>query len=880
MTRDHHVRLADPESPAYRAWARFVVDNRWFAVLVTLGLTGLSVWSVYPEPKSDMSIEAFLNSEGEEIKNLEEYRQTFGRDDMFLVVAKAKRKGDVFTPAFLDTLRQLHAELAALNMEIPSLGQCVPARRSQALAAAAKAPLSAATPSVPAAEGRASTAEASDPFGDDSAEFDDFEDQEGSRVSADDDEWGDEGGGTIVDEIISLINVRRTRGRPVTKPDGTPGTEIVVGEFMDPWPAPEELEAKRAEALGDRDLVGRVVDHDGTYAVIVLRTQCMSEADSERVNEHVEALLAKYNSDDFALLLSGTPAMMAGMKAAMLAEMQTLLSLALLLFIIVMGLIFRHPLGVLGPMAVVGFAAVWTFGFMAVVGYPMTMLTSILPTFVICVAFGDTVHVLSVYRDKRAAGASNDDAIVAAIAGTAKPILFTTLTTAVGLLSFRFATIDAIQEMGTAAAAGVFMAFINTILILPALLTLNNKSMMGARPAGARDVFDRFLDRCFGLSASKRGLRLTLVVGGLLSVVAGVAAFSLGVHHDTIEWMPEDMPVRVAVETMDDNIGGTANIQLLIEPTSPLGLKDRELLVGMDKLDEHILSYVHDDGRKVVTNSVSVIDILKETHQALHGGGAEHYALPAEQGTVGEAMFLFEQAGPAQLRRIATTDLERSQMTLNVNWMEATSYKKLVAHVTDGVDTFIGDRAEVKPTGMVFTMVTTEGALIHNLMRSFAIAFGVISLLMIVLLKDLRLGLVAMVPNLMPIALIMGTMALLDISIDMANLLLASIAMGLAVDDTIHFLHHFKLHYDAYGGVEAAIEHSKRHAGRALVATTVILASGFYVFLAAELGGLRRFGGLIATAVVYALLVDLMFGPALLRLVFKDKAPASVSQRA
>jgi len=896
MTGDAHDQR-EPVSPRFEAWARFIVNYPVVAVLVTLGLSGLSIWGVYPEPKSDMSIEAFLNSEGEEIKNLEEYRETFGRDDMFLVVAEAPGKGQVFSEPFLNKLKGLHGALATLDMEVPSLGQCVPPRRQaarakeQAANAPAAAPETAAATKEPPRNRPAPRAETNDggdafgdeeleDFGDESAEFDEFEEAEGGEIKAADQqkkEWGDEAGGTIVDEIISLINVRRTRGRAISNVGGSAGTEIVVGEFMDPWPTAEQLAAKRTEALSDPDLVGRVVDKEGRYAVIVVRTQCMSEADSEKVNEHVEGLLAKYQSDDFKLLLSGTPAMMAGMKKAMLTEMQTLLSLALLLFITVMALIFRHPLGVLGPMAVVGFAAIWTFGFMALMDYPMTMLTSILPTFVICVAFGDTVHVLSVYRDKRADGYTNDDAIVSAIAGTAKPILYTTLTTAVGLLSFRFASIDAIQEMGTAAAAGVFMAFFNTILILPAMLKLNKKSLMGARRAGDRDIFDRFLDWTFGLSASSKGLRGTIVGGVLLSVAAGAGAFTLGVHHDPIEWMPEDMPVRVAFDTMDDHVGGTANIQLIIRPKSERGLKDRELLVGMEKLDRHVLDYVHADGRKVVTNSISVVDVVKETNQALNAGAKEHYALPPDQGTVSDAMFVFEQAGPEQLRRMATTDLKTSQMTLNVNWMEATSYKKLVAHVQTGIDAFIGDKAEVKPTGMVFTMVTTEGTLIFNLMKSFAIAFVVISLLMMALLRDIRLGLVAMVPNLMPIALIMGTMAALGIDIDMANLLLASIAMGLAVDDTIHFLHHFKLHYDAYGGVEAAIQHSKRHAGRALVATTVILAAGFYVFLAAELGGLKRFGGLIATAVVYALLVDLMFGPALLRLIYKDKEPAVVA---
>jgi len=914
----HETEFHDPESPLFRKWAEFILKHRWYAVAITFVLTGLSIYAVYPKPKTDLSVEAFLASKSEELKVLEEYRTLFGRDDMFLVVAEAPKEGGVFTMPFLNKLKGLHDELGSLNLEIPSLGQCVSERRQKQLAAsggsAGAAPKATeqqpaakkADANKPAPEPKGSTAsEAKDDFGDASADdfgdesADDFGDEsaddfgdEGTTASKDgeakkptkklskaDAEWGNEGGGTIVDEITSLINARRTRGKPITLPNGKEGVELEVGEFMDPWPDESQLSALKAEALGDRTLVGRVVNHDGTYAVIVVRTQCMAEADSEGVYHKVQEILGKYRGDDFKLYLSGPPALVAGLNGVMLSEMGTLFGLAMLCFIFMMGFIFRHFLGIVGPMAIVFFASVWTFGFMAVMGYPMTMLTTILPTFIICVGIGDTVHLVSVYRDKRKHGVENNEAIAAAIASTAKPILFTTMTTAVGLLSFRFASIDAIQEMGTAGAAGVFMAFANTIIILPALLSLNKKSVMGARTDGSKDFIDKFLDWCIHLSVTKKKRNMTLIGAAVLSGIAVYGALQLRVHHNPLDWMPDDLPTKVAFDKMDNNVGGTATIQLLMEPKDERGMKHHELLLGLEKLDKHIKDYVHDDGRKIVTNSISIIDIIKETNQALSKGDPAAYALPETQDTVGEAVFQFEMSGPAQLRRMATADLKKSQMTLSVRWMEATSYRRLVDHVDKGIEEHIGDKAVIKTTGAVFTLVTTVGTLISNLMRSFGMAFLVITFLMMVLLNDVRLGLIAMVPNLMPIALIMGLMAALNIPIDMANLLIASIAMGLAVDDTIHFLHHFKAHYDINGKVEAAIEHSMQHSGRALVSTTLILSVGFFVFLAAQLSSMQRFGGLIGTTVILALLVDLMFGPALLRLVYKDKDPQAAGAR-
>ena len=133
------------------------------------------------------------------------------------------------------------------------------------------------------------------------------------------------------------------------------------------------------------------------------------------------------------------------------------------------------------------------------------------------------------------------------------------------------------------------------------------------------------------------------------------------------------------------------------------------------------------------------------------------------------------------------------------------------------------------------------------------------------------MGVIAMVPNLLPILFIMGLMGHGAIPIDMANLLIASIALGIAVDDTIHFLHHWRVHYDVNGDVDAAIEYSFDHSGRAMVSTTLILTVGFFVYLASSMAHMQRFGMLIGLTVIMALLIDLIVAPALLRSVFKNK---------
>jgi uncharacterized membrane protein YdfJ with MMPL/SSD domain len=293
----------------------------------------------------------------------------------------------------------------------------------------------------------------------------------------------------------------------------------------------------------------------------------------------------------------------------------------------------------------------------------------------------------------------------------------------------------------------------------------------------------------------------------------------------------------------------------------------------LEKLQAHIEAYRDAEQGAIVGNAFSVLNVVKETHQALHGGAPGEWRLPDTERGVADMLFLFSNAGPDSLRQLATIDLGRSQMTVRIRWMEATSYAGLVKHISDGVAQFIPPGIRVQPTGSVYTLVNTIRALIGDLLTSFGTAFLVITVIMIVLLRSLKLGLVAMVPNLMPILFILGIMGAVGIPIDMNNLLVASISIGIAVDDTIHMLHQFRVHHRVHGNVEAAINQAFNHSGRAMVATSIVLMLGFFIYVGATMANIQRFGLLIGLTALMALLIDLIFSPALLR-TFYARVPA------
>ena len=881
----------DPESRFFRRWAEIVLRYRFLWLGLTLAVSAGMVMQIRRCLTTDMSVEAFGIKDALPVQLLEEFRDIFGRDDLFMVLVE----GDVFTMPFLRKLQAAHAEITALDMDVPSLGQRKKDRdRVRGRMGLGSACLwwrrcgpgehgGAPNPSAPAPPAKpASAAPSGDGF-EDAKGGDGFDDFEGAEAGTG---WEGVKGGSIIDEVISLINVRRTRMTP---------NGLQVRGLMDDFPTADRLPAIKAEVLADPKLVGQVVDREGRYAVLVVRTQFMNEADSARVNDRLVDIMRKQAGDDFKVHVSGLPALGASLNRLMLEDLRRMLLLAVGTLVLVLLVVVRHPAGVIGPVVVVLLALVWALGIMGTLGMPMTMITNILPAFLICVGVGDAVHIQSVYRDARQRGEGSRPAIVGAIATTGVPVLFTTLTTVFGLLSFKFARVEAVGELGVGGAFGVSVALLHSLVTLPIVLSFFPNARLVRREAGGLKLIDRFLSWCAALSGRgmvdplprppavlrRRRIR-TLTVGAIITVASGIAASQLRVWHNPLTWLPDGMDIRTSFDAMDSHLGGTATVQVMVRARGDgVTVKDRDIILGMEALEQYIKDYVHKaTGERIVGNALSVLDVVKETHRTLHGDDPAQYRVPKDQQGVTDAFTMFESGGKDDLMRLVTLDYSLAQMTFRLRWLDATSYFPLSEYIQAGIEKHIPHaKATAQVTGSVYNLLTTVGALIMDLIRSFTVAFSVITLLMILLLRDLKLGLVAMVPNLVPIVFLMGFMGVTQIPIDMANLLIASIAIGVAVDDTIHFLHHFKAHFDLNGDVDEAIAHSLRHSGRAMVATSVILALGFFVYLGATMISLQRFGMLIGMTVVVALLTDLILGPALLRALYRPRGEEPTETR-
>ena len=684
-----------------------------------------------------------------------------------------------------------------------------------------------------------------------------------------------------LNDIVSLVNARNTRGD---------GDRLIVDDLMKQWPRnPAELGALKARVMANPLYLDRLVSKDGRLTTIAIEIDAYSRAGDgydalagfddggppkgERIRltdaenraavEAVRSIAAKFDGDGFRVYMAGTPAVTEALKRALQADMKLFLVLAVVGIGACLAVMFRRLIGVVLPLLVVVLALLSTIGLMGHVGTPIKITTVILPSFLLAVGVGASVHLLAIFFQNLQRSESRPDAIVHAMGHSGLAIVMTGLTTAAGLGSFATAEVSPVADLGMFAAIGVLFSLVYTVILLPALLALIPVKPH-AKPAGKRaPLFDRLLDRVTDFSTANAR---AIVVGSVVVIVVFLASASqLRFSHDVLSWLPEQWPVYQATRKIDRDLRGSVVLEIVVDSKRVNGLYDRDLLVRLDDLARALETF--ERGGLFVGKATSVADILKEIHRALNENRQEAYAIPENPKLIPQEFLLFENAGSDDLEDVVDSQFRLARFTIRVPWRDALEYVPLMKDIERRFADALGDDATITTTGLMSILSRTLDAGIRSAAKSYLIAFAVITLMMILLIGNLRLGIAAMLPNLAPIAVVMGLMWWAGLPLNLFTMMVGSIAIGLAVDDTIHFMHNFRRYHAETGDVRMAVHRTLHTTGRAMVVTSVVLAIGFYIYLFATMNNVIQFGLLTGTAIVLALVADFLLAPALMVLL-------------
>lgn len=688
----------------------------------------------------------------------------------------------------------------------------------------------------------------------------------GATLSHVADDGDAEPAGPSVLSVRSLLSQRRVSTeqdtvelgtlRDLLASDGSPGERL------------------REAALSDPSVVGRWVDAQGRYTQLAIEMARLTDADMVATHGQLQALVSKYAAPDFQPRLAGVGALKAILANVLYREIGILFALSLG---VAMGLLFfsfRSLRALIAPGVIITTTTLVTGAAMALAGAPVTLIGLYLPAYLTVVAVGDVIHLQTTYHRLRPTVASADDAIATALAEAGPPVFYTTLTTCLGLLSLSLAGIEAVRQMGQFAAFGTFTALLSTLVVVPLVFNDARSGAEMVQTPGWR----RFVARLEGLSRTRRGARSWLLAGAAVALFAGYGATKARCHHEMVSWLPADNPLAEAIRIIDDHLSGAASMTVLVSSEDASELTRRASLVRLGRVAEDARAY-HEPGRAepFVRASASLYDVVASTWRLLQGREA-HGDLPPDQAGVDAVLVLLDVVGARELSDYLSIDRRTARVELRMPWRDASAYAPVLAHVEGVFAKAFGPDAEVEIVGPVVDMNRAINRLLDNLIRSFTGAFVSVALALLVFLRNGRLALISLVPNVLPVILILGVLGLAGIPLDVNTLMLSSVVLGIVVDDTIHLLYHFRQHHRQTGDVEASVRMATQRAGSAMLITSLSLALGFLTLVSSSLSHMRNMGVLMALAIAFALLVDLVLTPALLRTFVRDRQPQASAQ--
>jgi predicted RND superfamily exporter protein len=572
-------------------------------------------------------------------------------------------------------------------------------------------------------------------------------------------------------------------------------------------------------------------------------------------------VVERHDAPGFRLHMTGGPAVEVTLMTAMQEDIVRFVSLSVLMIALFLFILFRRAAGVALPLAVVVLSLVCTLGTMAASGVAITLPVQVLPSFLLAVGVCASIHILAIYFRALEEGSSRERAIKYSLGHSGLAVVMTSLTTAGGLVAFASADLTPVMHFGIFGPLGVGFALLFTLVLLPALLVV---TPLRKRPARGRPAREPWLDRALlgcGVTSTRHPRSVLAVTAGLLALgLAG--ALRLEFSHNTLIWLPETEPVRVATELVDRKLQGSMTLEALLETGVENGFHNPRLLAKLDELRAYAETL--NGGAFSNGKTVSVADVLKEINRALNENRPEHYSIPRDPLLVAQEFLLFENAGCDDLEDVVDSQFSLAGFNLRIPYTDAVETTPFIDEIEAHFREVLGEDARVTMTGSGVLHTRTFYAVIRSMTKSYAIALVVVTPFMIVLLGSLRGGLISMIPNLTPIILTLGLMGWLGFPLDFSTMMVGAIVLGLAVDDTIHFMHGFQRYYRQSADPEAAVQSTLHTTGRAMLFTSIVLAAGWFIYMLATMGNLFNLGVFTGFAIIVAFLADVLLAPALM----------------
>ena len=529
----------------------------------------------------------------------------------------------------------------------------------------------------------------------------------------------------------------------------------------------------------------------------------------------------------------------------------------LLFTVLAIYLSFRSWRKTLLAMFAVLVSLLWTLGLYSLMGFSFNVLASMLVPLIVVLAIADDVHIMQHWDEERRHGGV-EQAFKATVAQLTAPLLGASATTALGMLSLATSNVVAVRSFGVGAAVGIMVDFVISLVLMPTLLTL-------VKPETAEAPHEKYflapLKAIARFSCARPGRVLAVSVG--LAVLASLGILRLRVDTNHISFFSANHPLGQSAAVIDKELGGVYSFQIMLEGP-PESLKTPDALQRVDRLEEALRRFPY------VRKVTSVADYVKRINKELNDGRADANVVPADANMIAQELFVFALGGEGrhELERVVASDYSRAQISIKLQSMSSDLVLEQVEEADRmAKEAFEGTGITVLTTGSGRLFSTLDHYLVMSQLSSFGTAFFTVFGVIFLVFRSFRFGLLTIAPNLLPVLAVLGVMGYLGISMNVATVMVASVALGIVDDDTIHFINRYRREAAAGKSTDEAIEIATAHEGRASLTTALINSAGFGVLLLSEYKPTAWFGGLLALTMLTAFLAEVFILPATIKLL-------------
>lgn len=646
------------------------------------------------------------------------------------------------------------------------------------------------------------------------------------------------------------------------------GDGILISRLLDhapPFSADETFKARK-RALAEPDFINRYISEDGRALAVLIDLNhypIKEKSPGIQVAKAVAKTLEETNLDGVQVSVVGEPVFMAGYTALAAQQTPMLFGLCLLVQLAMLALLTRTVASTFTPLFIVLLSVAWTFGFIGLAGYDLNLMIIGLPIILVCVCVGDAVHLITAFSTNFHAGMMRREAMVQAVEKTFWPCLLTTLTTAAGFFSFIAAPMRPFQQMAFYVPAGILAAFVLTFVLVPCFYLIGKKNpslpkvKMGSTPRNNRtDAFFNFLANF--VIENPRKIAVSFI---LLCLIGAAGAYFVRIESNNNRLMTSEVPLRQAIDRVDAAMGGSMAIDIMLDSGMPDGIKHADFIERMEKLESFIAQH------PLVVNTTSVLEPIKKTRAAVYGASSTEGMLPQTDQEVVEYLFLYEMAGGNQLDRLVSFDSSMARINARTSSLGTEEGKQLRNDIQKAAQRIMSPDTTVTMSGSIDLTVALNKNVAKGQNTSFALALVFICLLMMLVARSVKMGLISMVPNVVPVLMVLGLLGVTGIYMDTVLMTVSAMILGVATDDTIHFFLRLREEFLRTGRYDKAVRNALLGIGRPLLFTTITLSAGFSVLATSVMVGWIKIGLLSGYAFTWALIADFMFFPALFILV-------------